>query len=378
MDFDKETLSRSAIDILQNGLRDDPEQTVSKLSFGECLLAISHGKKLQNAPANYLLLGLLKMLCIEGSPPEDEFQPGELPEDKDLGIYPTLSQSQAESNSQDSDGTEHGSPTGATGSGQGSKSDKEVIPDKYDNSDKSKKSDKNDPAKTKTKNENCRFYLNGKCKFNVDCRFQHPKICPKFRQNGDCKNKGCSGDCGFLHPNVCRNSLKDKTCPYQDCRFFHLKGTKTVERVFKPNNANNPNWRTSNQNPKRGPAGPGACVQQREPNKTRTQASPKNWQTGLNQRTKKKKQSQKQNPGQNQEALGETVAQEEKKQLGQTLEAILKRLDVMESRPTFYQHPGVLMQPQVQPLMSPAVPMPGTQTQYQWGSQPHWTQTPSQ
>ena len=94
------------------------------------------------------------MLCIEGSPPEDEFQPGELPEDKDLGIYPTLSQSQAESNSQDSYGTEHGSPTGATGSGQGSKSDKEVIPDKYDNSDKSKKYDKNDPAKTKTKNKN--------------------------------------------------------------------------------------------------------------------------------------------------------------------------------------------------------------------------------
>ena len=57
--------------------------------------------------------------------------------------------------------------------------------------------------------------------------------------------------------------------------------------------------------------------------------------------------NQKPNPA----PTGETVTQEEKKQLGQTLEAIIKRLDAMESRPTFYPHPGVQLHPQVQPLL---------------------------
>ena len=37
-----------------------------------CLSLASQNKKLQNAPANYLLNSLLRVLSYENSPPEDE------------------------------------------------------------------------------------------------------------------------------------------------------------------------------------------------------------------------------------------------------------------------------------------------------------------
>ena len=80
LNFSKETLSKTVLDILRNGLQDDPK---SKLSFEDCLLTISQGKKLTYGAANYLLTGILKTLSIENSPQGDEFQPGL--EDVDLG-----------------------------------------------------------------------------------------------------------------------------------------------------------------------------------------------------------------------------------------------------------------------------------------------------
>jgi hypothetical protein len=78
------------------------------------------------------------------------------------------------------------------------------------------------------------------------------------------------------------------------------------------------------------------------------------------------------------------VTSQEKIQLGQTLEAIMNRLSVMESRLTTYphqvQHPQQHQQLShpIQPLLSPAVPHPSTQTQFQWASQPQWTQSQTQ
>ena len=37
LDFHKTTLNKTALDILRNGLQDEPNQTASKLSFEECL-----------------------------------------------------------------------------------------------------------------------------------------------------------------------------------------------------------------------------------------------------------------------------------------------------------------------------------------------------
>ena len=87
LDFTKETSSKSVLDILRNGLRDDPK---SKLSYEECLSTLSQGKKLTYGAANHLLSGIVRALHLENSPTEDEFVPGERFEDVDSD--PTMSQ----------------------------------------------------------------------------------------------------------------------------------------------------------------------------------------------------------------------------------------------------------------------------------------------
>ena len=64
--------------------------------------------------------------------------------------------------------------------------------------------------------------------------------CYCFRSNGLKKgNKnGCDNKCGKFHPNACRDSLKDKTCIRNDCRFYHLKGTKIVSNSQSNQNYN--------------------------------------------------------------------------------------------------------------------------------------------
>ena len=98
LDFSKETSSRSVLDILRNGLRNDPK---SKLS-------LSQGKKLQYGAANHLLSGIVRALHIENSPPEDKFVPGERFEDPDFD--PTMSQIIANASSQKNDKAIQGAP----------------------------------------------------------------------------------------------------------------------------------------------------------------------------------------------------------------------------------------------------------------------------
>ncbi len=77
----------------------------------------------------------------------------------------------------------------------------------------------------------CKFYNRGKCTKGKNCNFEHPTICKAYRIHGLKKTneKGCDGSCDQLHPNTCRDSLKNKTCTRSDCRFFHLKGTKSTQ-----------------------------------------------------------------------------------------------------------------------------------------------------
>ena len=98
---------------------------------------------------------------------------------------------------------------------------------------------------TKDKTKICRFYGNGACKFKQDCRYEHPKMCNKFTKNGQLKKNnqfGCDGKCEKFHPNVCRDSLKNKECPRELCRFYHLKGTKlSSHKQEEPKSENAPN-----------------------------------------------------------------------------------------------------------------------------------------
>lgn len=316
-------------------------------------LASGRYKKLTYKEANALLECILTAIVIDEG--EEEIPISE-------GVGKTSSQAD-EPAQDDLDETIQGSTSGASGSG----TDK---PDPAPNP-------KQDSSKTR---ETCRFYARGHCNRKGDCRFEHPSICKQFRQFGGkvTDPKGCDGKCGSFHPNACNSSLKNKTCTWTECRFFHIKGTKTINR--EKNGVSSQNWR-SNQNQNRGEQNRSRANsnQNSNQNQQRHNSDSKNRPVGLNQKNKKKRtssnQSQSQNQNPSRDSKVETVTQEEKKQLGQTLEAIMKRLDAMESRPTYYPHPGVPMQAQVQPLLSPAVPQPGTQTQYQWGSPNPWTQS---
>ena len=344
LDFEKRTKSKSVIDILSNGMQDDPEKDVLLLSLKECLAKLAKGNKLPYMAANYLLANILNALQLEDGDISDEI------------TLVTLPASQADESILESlDNTVHGSPEGASGSGAG-----------LEGSPSTNKTNPNPEKNSEKKREVCRFYARGHCTKKGDCRFEHPQICKIFRQFGIRNNdpKGCEGKCNQFHPNACRSSVKDRTCTWPECRFFHLKGTKKIVR--EQHGSTNHNWRSKNspQDQERSRTNPGSKQSQKG-----TAAAPKNGRAGLSRNQKSKNKT---NPNRNPAHKTEQVTKEEKLQLGQTLDAIMKRLTAMESRQTPYIHP------QVQPLLSPAVPQPGTQTQFQWGSPNPWTQSQTQ
>ena len=372
LDFEKQTMSRGVVDLLSNRLQDDPEKDVLLLSLKECLAKLAKRNKLPYMAANYLLANILNALVIEGSDISDEI------------THVTLPDSQADDLTQGEKGVTQGPTTGASGSGSGpgSGSGSGSGPGPSPNSDPNlnPRSDAASNPPNFKKKETCRFYARGKCNRKNDCRFDHPAICKKFRQFGSKSSdpKGCEGKCSAFHPNACRSSLLNRTCSFKDCRFFHLKGTKTMNsdqhNSTDQNNPSNGNWRSNQQ-----PEGQGRNNQSNrsKQNKPRPGFESKNRFASLNQTNNNSTdQNQDANPGATKK--GEQVTQEEKLQLSQTLEAIMKRLTAMETRQAAYHLQGLQLHSPVQPLLSPAVPPPGTQTQYQWASQPHWTQSQTQ
>jgi len=89
--------------------------------------------------------------------------------------------------------------------------------------------------KQNTEMPTCRFYMRNKCKHGMsgkgipgtECKFSHPRRCPKLAAFGTGVN-GCKkgNQCKFFHPQMCNNSLKTRSCPNLDCEFVHIKGTK--------------------------------------------------------------------------------------------------------------------------------------------------------
>ena len=151
---------------------------------------------------------------------------------------------------------------------------------------------------------------------------------------------------------MCKGSLLNRTCSFRECRFFHLKGTQLTTR--EQTNGGNFNLNRKNM-------------------------ETKNRRVGLDQVHNSRK-NQYHYPESELTHLGRTEQgnKEDLLKIGHTLEAIMKRLEIMESR----QHPcppsAMHSAPQGQPVLSPGVMQPGTQTQMQWGSQSHWPQTQTQ
>ena len=102
-----------------------------------------------------------------------------------------------------------------------------VIDDKKSN-DPNKKPNAN---RKKDERPVCKFFLQKKCKFGRQgdkCKFSHPPLCKKLLKHGHSEN-GCNQGkhCQEgIHPKMCRHSLKNKECPYENCRFYHVSGTK--------------------------------------------------------------------------------------------------------------------------------------------------------
>ena len=123
--------------------------------------------------------------------------------------------------------------------------DPKVAPPDGNGNDESEKGDENEDEDHEKQSEGekqiedekqpvCRFYLKKQCKHGMKgdgCRFSHPPICQKLLNFGHSK-KGCKGKgCKSIHPKMCNHSLKSKECPYKNCKFYHVKGTKYVEEV---------------------------------------------------------------------------------------------------------------------------------------------------
>ena len=90
-------------------------------------------------------------------------------------------------------------------------------------------------SKQSTADTVCKFFLKKCCKHGLKgekCNFAHPAICKKLLKYGHTE-KGCNkgSKCADFHPKMCFQSLKNKTCSYDNCRFYHVAGTKKVDSV---------------------------------------------------------------------------------------------------------------------------------------------------
>ena len=316
IDFDQRIISDEVIELLANNLKEDLDRDVLKISLRESLATVTKGTKLQNGPANDLLICILRALSLEEIDIGDEtFQGGSLDDDN---LEPTPAKSQD----------------------SGSKKKDEPV----------------DPSKQGLDKYVCKFYANGKCRFSTECRSSHPKICPKYRQNGEITKdpKGCDGKCGDFHPNGCRQSLKTKTCTYKDCRFFHIKGTKTVERSQDRKSA--PSQHSKKTVPKKDNKQHGST---NDNNKNKNNQKQKN--------AGKFESNNKFNVLNMDKPVTQQVFRQEKSKLDSTLDAIMRELADIR---TWQKIRTETSQPNSQPLFRPQPPIPVVpQPTSQWTTQ---------
>ena len=380
MDFNQVAVKIDVMEAIASHLKDDPESEESKVTLKESLALAAKGTKLKNGPANDLLYCILKAMSLVrteavGQEEKSEFGPDEEMEDEEENE----DEGDEEENEDESDdefmsqmlktarqkdalaAKKKTKQAPAPNAGQGQSRDTHGNGEHKDV--------KNKPKNSK---EVCRYYARGKCNKAKDCRFGHPNICKKFRKLGgvSTNKNGCDGKCDDFHPNACRSSLRNKTCSFFECRFFHLKGTKKINigtqvnpistQFQTQNNKDNytsNNWMTNQQNNNKG--------RQRNDNPDRNQqqrnVKTKNWRTGPNQGDPHQDASPEED--------------QEKSMLSKTLEAIMGRLTAMETRHQVFYPQNTQAHLSAQHRLSPVVPQPGTQTQNQWASQNPWTQS---
>ena len=97
------------------------------------------------------------------------------------------------------------------------------------------------------KKENCIFFLGGYCREGAagkSCKYEHPKLCPKYIQNGT-GDRGCKAQsCKLVHPRLCVYAEKGQICRRKKCIFRHLKNLKRSD------NERRESARADNQGPR--------------------------------------------------------------------------------------------------------------------------------
>ena len=203
--FNKAFISSKVITFLEENITNDEDK--------KSLAKLKGNKKLPYKEANSLLQSILRAIVIEDG--EEEVPINECTQTKVGGDDTVMDEPS----------------TGLAPIPSGSGTQNPTQNSRVQNEDKvNQGKSKND----KEKSNICHFYKNGKCKHGKDgqdCRFEHPNICKKILYNGLKKfnSKGCDSNCAEFHPNACRDSLSQKACSRNECRFFHLKGTKKMD-----------------------------------------------------------------------------------------------------------------------------------------------------
>lgn len=257
MDFDKKETSSKVMEFLKINLKEDED----KKSFSRLL----RGNKLLYKEANDFIETLLRALVINDGKEDPPFVPRKYTEDLAGGepINPFSKLIAGEEKADEGEIPEDETLTQHTKNANvGSKSNQNLnvisnnkkVEKMIEKMVGSKKEEHKNSSKDTSDRPLCRFFVKGNCRNKENCKFDHPKICYKFKANGlrALNEKGCDNkECQFLHPNACRDSLKNRTCQRSDCRFFHLTGTKIVPR--RPFSANKnfqnerPNFESKNR-----------------------------------------------------------------------------------------------------------------------------------
>ena len=349
LNFGKQSMNQGVLDILSNGLQEDLGRDVSMISLKECLTKLANGYKLPYKAANYLLTSVLSALAPEDGDTTEEMADHDLP-----GTQTETRSLEQDDGQTDEDTQDAIQSTSAT-----------TLPKPARKSSTTQNSN----TLQKKKKELCRFYARGHCTRKKECRFDHPNICQKFHKFGSLSSdpKGCDGKCSAFHPNACKSSLKNKTCDWDDCRFYHLKGTKrTPSQTHDQSSNRNRNRNANNQKDWNDKSNTHTNT-----NRKRNEGTNPNYNRH-NNTNQNQGNSNSRNP--NAANKPEQVFQKDQPELVTMIQEIMKRLADMETRQSMVPH-LVTSGRQIAPLLSPAVPQPGTQTQYQWASQGPWTQS---
>ena len=201
MNFEKTRISKSIGTLLRENLRPEDVETLNR---------VLQGKKAQYNAANSLIRSVLQAL-VNRNEEEDTEENAE--ENSEENFSQGLTQQEGHQNQNEV----------FTNREQQADKDDLIINEETPTQTTNKNQD------SKTKDEDvCKFYKNGRCKFGKECRKPHPAFCPTFTKWGPRSHnpRGCENKCGKTHTNICRQSLRTKECVREDCRLYHLKGTK--------------------------------------------------------------------------------------------------------------------------------------------------------